>query len=633
MSIPVQVLDNAQPWRGLAAISSGGTVFGLAISPVEDVNRLWAATGCGIYLSDDGGETWVQSLEGLTTPLLSALTVSPNGALFAGALDGDLFASFDYGATWERGLVPEEFRGTVTFVVTSPNFRKDGTAFAATDGGGLLVTRSSGKTWEDSGFGLGDLTVLALATAGDWSEREVMFAATMEGVFVSRNGGRAWRETELIMSDDVVDVLATSPSYEADHTVFAGTEAGNLYRSTNSGRTWDLVQKVLGDGPINCLWVAPDFCTSGTVVVSVGAQVKVSTDGGESLATSVDMPSSVLALAGNEGTLLAGMHDAGVFKSTDGGKSWSSASKNLAARGFARLVAANDKLYAMGPQEGLWVSDDEGATWRDLEGLRAYLPISAVAAVAEGDLFAVSHEQGIVRSSDGGASWHVVCAVPGIQTVDLAADGRGWAGTSDGQLLATTDGGATWRTSASPCSEQEILSIAVSPTFEQDHTVFLGSVLPASPNRQGRVALWRSSNGGETWRQITTQVTPARWVDIQMPRDVVENAADHAVLATGAYCLRPLRRAKDVWISTRVDPNEANTLAVAAVGAIDQGGVLFAATGRGIYRSIDGGRTWQTFSQGLGGDSFLSLTAVQGNEGFSLYALSLGGILWRRDLY
>jgi len=29
----------------------------------------------------------------------------------------------------------------------------------------------------------------------------------------------------------------------------------------------------------------------------------------------------------------------------------------------------------------------------------------------------------------------------------------------------------------------------------------------------------------------------------------------------------------------------------------------------------------------------LSVIAVQGSEGFSLYALSLGGMIWRRDLY
>jgi len=633
MSISVQALDNSKPWKGLAAVSSGGTIFGLAVSPVDDVRRVWAATGCGSYLSDDQGATWKQSLEGLTTPLLSALSVSKNGALFAGALDGDLFSSFDYGTTWERGLVPDEFRGTVTFVVASPNFRKDGTAFAATDGGGLLVSRSSGKTWEDSGFGLGDMTVLALATSNDWSKREVMFAATMDGVFMSRNGGRAWRETELMLDDDVVDVLAVSPDFENDKMVFAGTEAGDLYRSDNGGRTWELLQKGLADGPVNCLWLAPDYADSPVVLASVGSVIARSTDGGDSFEQRVDLPGSVLALAGDASMQFAGLHDAGVYKSTDAGVTWEPSSTNLAARGFARLITSEARIYAMGPQEGLWYSEDGGDSWYELEALGPYLPIAAVSVVTNGELFAASHQQGIVRSSDGGASWAVVCDVQAVQTVAVSSQGKGWAGTGDGSLLATSDGGATWAQVESPCEGQEILSIAISPTFEDDHTVYMGSVQPATVSRQGRVALWRSSNSGASWRQITTQVTPARWVDIQMPADVAENAADNAVLATGSYCLRPLRRAKDVWISTRVDPEEANTLAVTAIGSVDDGGVLFAATGAGIYRSTDGGRTWQPYSQGLGGDSFLSVIAVQGGEGFSLYALSLGGMIWRRDLY
>ena len=477
------------------------------------------------------------------------------------------------------------------------------------------------------------MTVLALATSNDWSKREVMFAATMDGVFMSRNGGRAWRETELMLDDDVVDVLAVSPDFENDHMVFAGTESGDLYRSANGGRTWDLLQKSLADGPVNCLWLAPDFAENAIVLASVGNVIVRSADGGDTFDQPTNLPSSILALAGNASMQLAGLHDAGVYKSNDGGITWTPSSDNLAARGFARLIAADSRIYAMGPQEGLWYSEDEGVTWSNIEALRPYLPIAAISAVTADDLFAASHEQGILRSTDAGVSWTTVCDVTAIQTVAVSAQGKGWAGTADGTLLATSDGGAAWAQVDSPCEGQEILSIAISPTFESDHTVYLGSVQPATLSRQGRVALWRSTNGGGTWRQITTQVTPARWVDIQMPNDVTENAAENAVLATGSYCLRPLRRAKDVWISTRVDPGEANTLAVAAIGSVDQGGVLFAATGGGIYRSTDGGRTWQPYSQGLGDDSFLSVIAVQGDEGFSLYALSLGGMIWRRDLY
>ena len=625
---------NTNEWECLGPIADGGTIFGLAVSPTADVSRYWAATGCGIFASDDGGNTWAQNLAGLTTPLISALTVAANGALFAGALNGDLFASFDYGRKWESGMVPEELRATVTFVLASPNFRKDGTAFAATDGGGLLVTRDSGGTWEDSSFGLGDASVLALATSPDWSSQEIMFAATLEGVCVSRNGGRAWRETELMMDEEIIDVLAVSPDFAHDRTAYAGTERGSIYRTTDGGRTWDATPERLGDEPVNCLWLAPDFARSGRVVAGVGSRICVSTDRGDSWRSVVEMPGSILCLAGDEAVLLAGMHDAGVWKSVDGGDTWVSSSGGLSARGFAQLISSDESFYSMGPQEGLWSSSGEITSWSSFSELMSYIPLSALAVPSPANLFVVSQDRGILRSTDDGASWRVVCETPNIQAIMiLEPERRGWAGTVKGQLLTSEDGGETWREAKTPCEGQEILSIVSSPAYAQDHTLFMGTSIPATGNKQARTALWRSKDGGNSWQQLTTQVTSARWVNIALPQGVMENVADQAVLATGPYCLRPLRRAKDVWISTQVDPNGANTLSLVALGEVDQGGVFYAATGSGIFRSLDGGRTWHTFSEGVTGtQSFISIVATRQEAGDTLYALSLGGLMWRREL-
>ncbi|MBN1401672.1 MAG: hypothetical protein JXA74_12590, partial [Anaerolineae bacterium] len=260
------------------------------------------------------------------------------------------------------------------------------------------------------------------------------------------------------------------------------------------------------------------------------------------------------------------------------------------------------------------------------------LPISAMATSGEHDLLIVSEQGGILRSADGGQSWSTVCSEEGLQTLLLLHDSaRGWAGTADGRLFISEDGGQTWAATESPCEGQEILSIVASPDYDTDATLFMGTAIPATGNKQARVALWRSTNAGATWRQLTTQTTPARWVDIAMPEGV-ENPAEQAVVATGPYCLRPLRRAKDVWISTTVEPNEANVLSVLALGEIDQGGLLFAATGGGIFRSADGGRTWQPFSAGLSSQSFISLAGSHEDDKDVLYALSLGGSLWRREL-
>jgi photosystem II stability/assembly factor-like uncharacterized protein len=214
----------------------------------------------------------------------------------------------------------------------------------------------------------------------------------------------------------------------------------------------------------------------------------------------------------------------------------------------------------------------------------------------------------------------------------LPGENVGWAGTTEGKLLTTQDGGTTWQGAESPCAGEEILSIVASPLFAQDRTLLMGTASRSTPTKPARVALWRSTNGGGTWRQVTTQVTEARWVDIAMPLGVTENVAEQAVLATGPYCLRPLRRAKDVWISTQVDPSGANTLSVVALGEVDRGGILFSATGSGVYRSIDGGRTWHPFLDGLGSGSFISIAITRKDETNTLYAMSLGGSVWKREL-
>ncbi len=620
-------------WEYRGPISTGGTVFSLAISPVPSVPAYWAATSCGVFISRDGGQTWAQSLRGLTTPLLSAIGVAPNGALFAGALDGDLFVSLDFGLTWKAGLVPQELKATVTAVLASPKFSEDGTAFAATDGGGLLATRNSGNSWEDSSFGIGDATILAVAAAPDWSRSETMFAATPDGIFISRNGGRAWRETGFTEAEETVSALAVSPMFDQDQTVFAGTEEGTLYRSRDGGRRWEALQENLGQGPINCLWVAPDFAESRRLVAGVGAEVLISTDAGETWRPAARLPGTILSLTGDGPVLLAGLYDAGVWKSTDGGETWASISTGLAARGFASLASVGGRLYAIGPQEGLWREEASGGPWRRLTGLDAYLPLSGRALHRPDNLLVAGQEHGILRSTDGGETWALVCERQNVQALALAPDGLlAWAGTADGQLLASRDGGQTWQEAGTPAGGQEILSIAVSPAFAHDRTLFLGTHIPGTGNTPARVALWRSRDGGETWQQLTTQTTDARWVDIAMPIGVLDEVASQAVLATGAYCLRPLRRAKDVWISSRVDPKGANVLSVLAIGEIDHGAVLYAATGNGIFASIDSGRTWQPFSEGLGADSFISIIAAGNGQPEALYALSLGGIVWRYAL-
>jgi photosystem II stability/assembly factor-like uncharacterized protein len=633
MNISAIALSDDKTWESLGPVAQAGTVYSVAVSPLPEVDRCWAATGCGIFFSDNGGKTWIQSLTGLTTPLLGALVVSPNGALLAGSLNGDLFTSFDYGESWAAGIVPVESKGTITSLAISPNFRTDGCAFAATDGAGLLVTRSSGHLWEDSSFGLGSDSVLALATAPDWSRKETMFAATLDGVYVSQNGGRAWRETGLELDDeDVVDVLVISPNFEHDHTLFAGTENGRLFRYDDKKSGWVSVNADIGDGPVNCLWLDPDFANTHRILAGVGNKIVISNDNGKSWDNVSENQGTVLAIAGSSKLTLAGLQDGGVLVSPDGGTTWSSTADSLACRGFSKIIARSDCLFVLGPQEGISCSQDAGHSWSTLPGLEPYLPVTTMIVASIDELLVVSQTEGILHTTDHGATWQVVFKGEGIRVLAVTAGGYGLAGTLDGKLLATYNDGAEWVEVPTPCNNQEILNITFSPNFLQDHIALMGTSIAANASQQARVALWRSTNGGVNWRQVTTQVTTARWLDIALPLGVNERAVDQAIMATGPFCLRPLRRAKDVWISTRVDPAGTNALAVVALGEIDSGGLLYVATGNGVFRSIDGGRTWHAFLQPEEAASFISLSAAYEGDHNSIYALSLGGRIFKHSI-
>lgn len=645
MSMPTDTLKaDAQPWECLGPIAAGGTVYGLAISPVRRVLGVlvaptphvplyWAVTPCGSFRSYTSGYHWDQILDGLTTPLLSAVAVALNGALFAGALDGSLFLSDDFGLSWQPGHVPKEVRAPITAMVASPNFRKDRAVFAGTQGAGVLVTRDGGRHWQQSNFGLDSALVLALAVTPDWSEQETIFAATPQGVRVSLNGGRAWRATGLIVNDDVVDALAVSPAFGSDRTVYAGTEAGSLYQSPDGGHTWELLQKEIGGGPLSALWLAPDFAKSGRMVSAVGSSIYVSSDRGQSWRLAAELPNSILALTGDERSVIVGLAEAGVWESRDAGLTWHTASGDLSARDFTWLKALGSRLYAVGPQEGIWVSEDGARRWRRLEGLASHLPLTATCMSSERAFLVASHSGKILRSTDGGEIWHQVGEAQRAQAVNLVPEtGDGWIGTARGELLTSHDYGATWLNAPAPCPGQPIVSIAASPRYAEDHSLLLGTFMAPGARQPGRVVVWRSTDGGATWRQIATQTTSAGWLDIAMASGIHGDPSAQALLATGPHLLHRAEHDGQSWTSTTVDPSGANILSLARAGKNDHSEVAFAATGNGVYRSIDGGRSWESFMEGLESRTYMSLALVPGEQSPSLYALSLGGVIWKRQL-
>ncbi len=629
----------AANWEGLGPVAAGGSVFDLAVLQAPRFVHVWAATSCGVFRHRGRG-VWEQHLSGLTTPLISSLHVAVGGMLLAGGMNGELFRSLDGGNTFERATqLHAADLAPVTCITSSYRFDRDGTALAGTEGGGVWRTEDGGKRWLPANFGLVDQSVQALVCAPDWSKQEVVLAGTAEGLFRSTNGGRAWREVDWPFSDMAISALAVVPEQQGDAVFYAGTEEGHVHCSLDGGRAWTRVGSPSESSPVNALYVLPGTEGKG-LLAGTTEGIFLSEDGGAHWRLVCAEVGAVLSLAGTQEMVVAGSYDSGVWQSEDGGRTWQSISQGLAARGLARLLTGSESFFVLGPNEGLWRSRDYGRSWEKVESLNPHLPLSTFAVTGSGEnevILVSSVMSGLLRSTDGAATWQVVHEGSDVLALLVApagaGDQRAWAATATGELLVSHDLGRTWSTLSTDTEGERALLLAASPHIAEDHTLFLGTTADVGWRKQPTVHIWRSSDEGRSWRKVLDQHTSATWLDAVLPPAPGRKLYDAAFFATETQCLHPLHGGRDVWVGTQVTAEAPNVLALAMDGDPEHGGSLFAATSGGVYRSSDGGRTWQRINSEENAGSYVSVAVGPAGEGRrALYALELGGRLWRLPL-
>jgi photosystem II stability/assembly factor-like uncharacterized protein len=167
---------------------------------------------------------------------------------------------------------------------------------------------------------------------------------------------------------------------------------------------------------------------------------------------------------------------------------------------------AQDGICFAARQSGLYHSDDGGITWRatyDSLDLEAPLATTAVvvspAFVSDRSVFAGA-QGGILRSVDGGQSWNVAILPsppPLISTLaispNFAHDGTLFAGTMEDGVFRSADRGSHWVAWNFGLLDLSVFSMAISPDFAHDETLFVGT----------ETGIFRSTNGGRAWREVS----------------------------------------------------------------------------------------------------------------------------------
>jgi photosystem II stability/assembly factor-like uncharacterized protein len=261
---------------------------------------------------------------------------------------------------------------------------------AGANGWGIRRSADGGRTFQ----AMTDDVRLEQATtvAVNPSRSEVLFAGSPYGVFRSLDNGVTWTGHSAGMSDARVFALAVTP--RSPDTVYAGGFGGRVFRSTDGGTTW----------------------TETRVGADVYRITALAVDAGESSVPSLDnRPTAVYA----------GTSGGGVFRSDDGGNTWSS------------LPGLPDPtVYAV--------------------ALDPRVPTTMY----------VGTPTGVYRSLDRGRQWESASLGPALPVLCLAVDPQHpasvVAGTPDG-VFTTTDGGLTWRRQEGLTSHGSVVAVALDP--------------------------------------------------------------------------------------------------------------------------------------------------------------------------
>ena len=355
-------------------------------------------------------------------------------------MNAEVFRGFRF-----RSLGPGVTSGRVADLEIDPN--DDNVWYVAAGSGGLWKTVNRGDSWtpifdDYPSYSLGcvkvdpkNSDVVWLGTGENTSNRSAGYG---DGIYKSTDAGQTWRRMGLEHSEhiqrvlidprdsDVVYVAAQGPLWSA------GGDRG-LYKTTDGGEHWKRVLHVSDDTGITDAVLDP---ANPDLIFAAAYQRRRAV-----------------------GQTIGGGPEAGIFKSVDGGTTWTKRDQGLPTSHMGRIALAVDarhpgRVYALivaqGDEGGFFVSEDAGATWTRKSDYSGGDP------QYYGEIFVdPHHDEGVWsldvrfhRSVDGGRTFEAMRFPIHVDQHELVFDDddpKHLLVGNDGGLYETRDGGATWR--------------------------------------------------------------------------------------------------------------------------------------------------------------------------------------------
>ena len=321
--------------------------------------------------------------------------------------------------------------------------------YAGYTGGGVWKTENAGHSWKNVSDGSGmSGSIGAIAVAE--SDANVIYVGTGEhavrgqsssygnGMYKSVDAGRTWTRVGLERSRQIAQVRVHPANPDIVYAAvqgdrWKGTTDRGVYRSLDGGKSWTLLLKGQNE-----------------------------TSGASDLSMDASNPRILYASFWDHQRLpwrvRSGGSGSGIWKSTDGGDSWTRLGEGLPKLmgkiGVAVSPANPDRVYAIveADKGGLFRSDDAGKTWRLLSEdrliqTRSWYYMKITADPQNADVVYVMNAP-FMKSIDGGRTFATVTATHGDnhQLWINPRDARLLANANDGGVSVSLDAGRSWST-------------------------------------------------------------------------------------------------------------------------------------------------------------------------------------------
>jgi len=570
--------------------------FSLTIDP-SNPDIVWAGMqfARGIYKSTDGGETWVKKDDGITE--WNELTVrnfgiDPNNSniVFAGCeigtgiqgyefekVRGKIYKTEDGGENWHCVW---EGDSLIRFVLIDPT--NSNIVYASSGifdrealnniGIGVLKSTDGGETWKQINNGISNLFVgflemhptnpkVLFAAAG--MNQQQRYGYNDGGIFKTVDGGETWGK---VLGNDTFTIVTISLSNP--NVVYAGSQQA-FYRSDDGGNTW---QK---------FWKDEEGCW-GPPGVHPGFPISAVIDPDDPM------------------TIFANNYGGGVFKSTDGAKTWINCSNGYTGadlRGIAIDSKNPNLVYCVG----------RSGTWKSLRGI---------------DWKGIT--SGVENAEPTGGDTTAIAINPQNPYEIMISTGGG-----NGRILKSINGGNSWQEvfrhpnadPGDPSKWHIFNTIAYAPSNPliiyagMRKVVNIGMI---EPSEEPSFGVYISKDGGQSWIEKNS--------GLESSTKIINTIAVHPCNSDIAYLgtfhdgIFKTTNGGETWIQKNYGLGEIRDVRSLSIDP-NNPDIIFAGVWQGgIFKSTDGGETWGACGIGMSPEASILSIVIDPTNSKTIYA-------------